>query len=181
MLLCMLEVLEVPETMRCVLLCMLEAVEGGLCLLEALEVMLCMLKAVEGGLCLREASEVLEVMRRVLLGMLEAVEGGLCLREASEMLEVMRRVLLGMLEAVEGGFSLGISKFPLWQFSRNTPPLLDLHFISLSLEGAAHSPLHVFLHCPPPSLEYFTMPLPASDARRASPFAGLAVGDERSS
>ena len=39
-LLCMLEVLEVPEVMRCVLLCMLEAVEGGLCLLEAVEVTL---------------------------------------------------------------------------------------------------------------------------------------------
>jgi hypothetical protein len=29
------EVLEVREVMRCVLLCMLEAVEGGLCFLEA--------------------------------------------------------------------------------------------------------------------------------------------------
>ena len=31
---CLLEVLEVPEMMRCVLLCMLEAMEGRFCLLE---------------------------------------------------------------------------------------------------------------------------------------------------
>jgi len=43
---------------RCVLLCMLEAVEGGFCLLEVLEVP--------------------EVMRCMLLRMLEAVEGGIC-------------------------------------------------------------------------------------------------------
>src|SRR5438034_430424 len=36
--LCLQEVLEAPELMRCVLLWMLEAVEGGLCLLEMLEV-----------------------------------------------------------------------------------------------------------------------------------------------
>jgi len=30
------EVLEVPEVIRCVLLCMLEAVEGKLCLLEVM-------------------------------------------------------------------------------------------------------------------------------------------------
>ena len=43
--------------MRCVLLCMLEAVDGTLCMLEVLEVMrrvLCMLGTVEGGLCLLE-------------------------------------------------------------------------------------------------------------------------------
>src|SRR5213078_2445058 len=34
-LLCLLEVLEVPEVIRCVLLCMPEAVEGRLCLFEA--------------------------------------------------------------------------------------------------------------------------------------------------
>jgi len=33
-----LEVLQVPEVMRRVLLCMLEAVEGGFCSLEVLEV-----------------------------------------------------------------------------------------------------------------------------------------------
>ena len=33
-----LNVLEVPDVIRFVLLCMLEAVEGGLCLLEMLEV-----------------------------------------------------------------------------------------------------------------------------------------------
>ena len=48
-----LKVLEVPEVMRCVLLCKLEAVEGGLCLLEVLDVP--------------------EVMRCVLFFMLEAV------------------------------------------------------------------------------------------------------------
>jgi len=44
-------------------------------------VLLCMLEAVEGRLCLLE---VLEAMRRVLLCMLEDVEGGLCFREVSE-------------------------------------------------------------------------------------------------
>ena len=43
--------------MRRVLLCMLEAVEGEICLLDVLEVMrcvlLCMLEAVEGMRCLR--------------------------------------------------------------------------------------------------------------------------------
>ena len=51
--------MEVSEVMRRVLLCMLEAVEGELCLLEVLGV--------------------LRVLRRVLLYMLEAVEGVLCL------------------------------------------------------------------------------------------------------
>ena len=31
---CMFEVFEVPEVMRCVLLCMLKAVEGALCFVE---------------------------------------------------------------------------------------------------------------------------------------------------
>src|SRR6266480_2387227 len=89
--------LEVPEVMRCVLLCMLEAVEGGFYLLKVLKVlesMRWMLEAVEGGLCLREALEVLEMMRCVLLCMLEAVEGELYLLEVLEsmrwMLEVVR-------------------------------------------------------------------------------------------
>ena len=60
-----LEVLEMPEVIRCALLCMLlEAVEGMLCSLEVLE-----------------ALQVVEVMRRVLLCMLEAVGGSLCLLE----------------------------------------------------------------------------------------------------
>ncbi len=66
--------LEVPETMRCILLSMLEAVDGGLCLLKVLEVpevmrcvLICTLVAVEGELCLREE--------------LEVVEGRLCLLE----------------------------------------------------------------------------------------------------
>ena len=44
-------------------LCMLQAVEGGVCWLEVRDVMLCMLEAVEGELCLREVSEVLEVLQ----------------------------------------------------------------------------------------------------------------------
>ena len=56
-------VLEVPEVMRRMLLCMLEAVEGGLCLLNVLEVL--------------EVPGVPEVMRCVLLCILEAVEGRL--------------------------------------------------------------------------------------------------------
>ena len=51
---------------------------GELCLLEAVRcVLLCMLKAVEGGFCLLEVLEVPEVMRCMLLRRLEAVEGGI--------------------------------------------------------------------------------------------------------
>ena len=39
MLLCMLEALEVPEVMRCMILCMLEAAEVRLYLLEVLNVL----------------------------------------------------------------------------------------------------------------------------------------------
>jgi len=43
------------EVMRCMPLCMLEAVEDELCLLEVMHrVLLCMLEAVEGELCLLE-------------------------------------------------------------------------------------------------------------------------------
>ena len=54
----MLGALEMLDVMHRVLLCMLEAVEGELCLLEVPEVMhalyaLCMLEAVEGRLCFR--------------------------------------------------------------------------------------------------------------------------------
>ena len=52
---------EVLEVIRCVLLCMPEAVEGGL--------------------CLQEVQEVPEVIRCVLLCVMEAVEGTLCLLE----------------------------------------------------------------------------------------------------
>ena len=45
-----LEVLEMPDVMRCVPLCILEAVEGGFCLLETPEVIRFLLDAVEGGL-----------------------------------------------------------------------------------------------------------------------------------
>ncbi len=85
-----------PEAMRRVLLCMLEVVEGRLCLLEVLEVMRCMLETSEGGLCLLEVLEMpkaWEVMRCVLLCMLEVAE-------------VIRGVLLCMLEAAEGAFCL---------------------------------------------------------------------------
>ena len=44
----MLEALEVPDVMRCVLLCILEAVEGGFCLLETPEVIRCLLEAFGG-------------------------------------------------------------------------------------------------------------------------------------
>ena len=54
------------EGMRRALHCMLEAVEGELCLLEVLEVMrcvlLCILEAVEGGLYLLEVVDVTEVV-----------------------------------------------------------------------------------------------------------------------
>ena len=64
------------EVTRCVLLRILEAVEGGLCLLEVMRrVPLCMLEAAEGGLCLLELLEVPEVMRCVLHSMFEAMRG----------------------------------------------------------------------------------------------------------
>ena len=111
----MLEVLEVPEGLeliRRVLLCMLEAVEGELCLLEVLEVMRSMLlrsilDAAEGRLCSLEVLEVVEVIRRVLLFVLEVME--VIRRVLLFMLEVMeeiRRVLLFMPEAVEGELCL---------------------------------------------------------------------------
>jgi len=95
---------EMLEGMHRVLLCMLEAVEGGLCLLEVPEVMRCVRL---------DMLDVLDVMRRVLLCVLEAVEGGLCLLELPEVmrrvrlcmldvLDAMRRVLLCMLEEVRG-------------------------------------------------------------------------------
>src|SRR6266480_473700 len=54
--LCLLEALEVPQVMRCVLLCMLEVSEVMHCVLR-------MLEAVDCGLCLLEVPE---MMRRVL-------------------------------------------------------------------------------------------------------------------
>ncbi len=60
--------LEVLEALRCAPLCILEAVEGGLCLLEVFEV----LKMFE----MLEVLEMLEVIRCVLLCMLEAAERG---------------------------------------------------------------------------------------------------------
>ena len=63
----MLYTLDMLEGMRCMLFCMLEAVEGGFSLLGVSEV-----------------PEVPEVMRCVLLCMLEAVEGELRLLEVLE-------------------------------------------------------------------------------------------------
>ena len=62
-----------------VLLCIPEAVEGALCLLEVLKEVSEVLKEV---LEVSEVSEVPEVMRCVLLCILEAVEVWLCLTEA---------------------------------------------------------------------------------------------------
>jgi len=62
--------LEMLEGMRRVLLCILEAVEGELCLVEVVDVL-----------------EVVEVMLRVRFCMLEAVEGALCLLEVLEVPE----------------------------------------------------------------------------------------------
>jgi len=87
--LCLLEVIEVIR-------CMLEAVEGGLHLLELMRrVLLWMLEVVE----VLEALEVIDVMRC----MLEIVEGELCLLEV---IDVTRRMLLCMLKAVKDWFSL---------------------------------------------------------------------------
>ena len=58
--------LEVPEVMRCVRFCMLEAVKDGLCLFEVPDVIR---------------------VRRVLLSTLEAVDGALCLLEVLAVLE----------------------------------------------------------------------------------------------
>src|SRR5205809_2469306 len=98
-LLCMLQVLEMPEVMRCVLLCMLE-VPDMFEVLERLEipdamrcVLLCMLEAVEGGP--RFAGGTANDLMCALCT-LEAVEDGLGLLEVAE---VTRCVLL----AVEGG------------------------------------------------------------------------------
>src|SRR6266480_3748928 len=72
-----LHALEMLEGMRRVLLCMLEAVEGEICLLAVPEVMRCVL------LCLLEALKALEVL------------------EMLEVPEVMRCVLLCLLQALE--------------------------------------------------------------------------------
>jgi len=85
----------VLEVMRCVLLCILEAVgwamfagpAGGDALYATLSTRGC-----GGWFCLQdvlEVFEVLEVIRCVLLCMLEAAEGGFCLLEVLEVSEVM--------------------------------------------------------------------------------------------
>ncbi len=76
--------------------CILEAVEGGLHLMEVMRrVLLWMLEVVE----VLEALEVIDVMRCVLLCTLEIVEGELCLLEV---IDETRRMLL---EAVKDWFS----------------------------------------------------------------------------
>ena len=88
--------------MRCALLCILETVEGRLCLLDVLElmeeseVMRCVL------LCLLGAPK---VMRCVLFRMLEGVEGGICLLEVPEVMCCMLLCLLEVLD-VAGGDAL---------------------------------------------------------------------------
>ncbi len=99
--------LDVPELIRCVLLCRLEVVDGELCLLEVVEVMrsvlLRMLEAVEGVLCLLEdvgGARGAGGDALCALCSLEAIEGRLCL------LEVMRCVLLCMLEGRSGSLDV---------------------------------------------------------------------------
>ena len=125
------------------LLCMLEAVKGGLCLLcrftrggtlsanlctescgrwalfvEVLDVLL----VPEAIHCVLGAVEggfgllkVLKVMRCMLLCLLEAVDDGLQLLEMLGAPEVMCCVLLCMLETVEDGLNFEVSKFLLWE------------------------------------------------------------------
>jgi len=88
--------------MRCVLLCMLEVVDGRevLEVLEVIRRVLCMSEAAEGELCL-SVSEAPEVMRCVLLCMLEAVEGEVWLLEALTVLEVL--VVIRCMRLYAGG------------------------------------------------------------------------------
>ncbi len=110
--------LEAPEGMRRVLLCMLDDAKGELCLLDMLdvlgvvEVMRCVLlcivevlsrssEALDGGLCLLgvlDVLEVLESMRCALLCMLEAVEGKLCMLEVPEVMSCVLLLCTSMLE-----------------------------------------------------------------------------------
>jgi len=67
-LLCLLEVPEVSEVMRCVLR-MLEPAKGGFCLLEMMRcVLLCILEVVEGRFYLLEVLEALEVPEMMCCG-----------------------------------------------------------------------------------------------------------------
>ena len=107
--LCLREALEMPEVVHCVLLYMLDALEVMrcvlLCMLDALEamrsVLLCMLAVLEAMhgvlLCFQEVLEALEV--------LEVPEVMYCALLC--LLEVIRCVLLCLLEDVEGGQFLG--------------------------------------------------------------------------
>src|SRR6266480_812653 len=102
------------EVIGCVLLCMLEAVEGVLCLLQAVEGTTLFMELLEVSEVL-EVSEMLEAMRRVLSVCWRPLRVGsvrwrCC--EVRDMPEVTRCVLLCMLEAVEGRLCFGFSKFP---------------------------------------------------------------------
>jgi len=85
----------VSEVIRCVLLCMLEAVEGTLCfVLEVMHRVLCIWRPWRVSFVCRRCWA---WMRRMLLCMQEVVEGELCF-----VLEVIRCVLFCILEAADG-------------------------------------------------------------------------------
>jgi len=98
------------------LLCMLEAVEGRFCLLEVPEVMRCvllctllrMLEVSEVMRCVRLCMlQVPEVMRCVLLCILDAVEGTLCLLQVPEAI----CCVLGTLYAMRVGVNIHCGSF----------------------------------------------------------------------
>jgi len=93
--------LEVPDAMRGVLLCMLEAVEGELCWLEVPEmirrVLLCMLEAVEGALCLLDAVEVREVRQVGEVWQVRDVREVRQVRQVREAMEVPDAILCVLL------------------------------------------------------------------------------------
>ena len=110
--------------MHRVLLCMLEAVEGELCLMDVLEVpevircvVLCI---VEGRRCVLEVLRVPEVMRCVVLCI---VEGRRCLLDALRVPEVMRCVQVlrpSRVRSVAGFRNFSATRY-------GTPPLLLKH------------------------------------------------------
>jgi|SRR6266480_2136629 len=125
------EVLDVPGMIRFVLLCMLEAVEGRLCLLEAPEAMRGVL------LCSLEVLEVPEVMRcATLLAGGEARCATLFVRgcgryalfmdmlevsDVSDVLdvpEVMRSVLLCLSEVMRGVLLCSLEVLTCWRWRR---------------------------------------------------------------
>src|SRR5436190_545616 len=99
---------------------MSNAAEGELCLLEMLVVircvLLCMLEAVKGTLCLWRFSRCTRCTRcwrrYACLTLYAGGCGGRTLFAGGDTLHA---------EAVESGLSFGIAKFPWWQFSRYNP------------------------------------------------------------